>query len=308
MSQDVKSVAIVGTGLVGRSWAVLFAVNGFNTRLYDVNPHAADAALLDIRDMLSDMNVDSESVLARIEATKSFDAALDGVAYVQECAPETVEIKRLVFTQLQTLAAAETILASSCSGIPPDLFMLEGPSPERAIIAHPFSSPHSIPLVEVVPSTRTALKTIKTVYDFLESLGREPILVRKPVHGFGINRIQAAVIAEAISLVRNGVLTPDDADKCLRSGLARRWAFIGPFETMDLNSANGFVEYVRKFGEDYHTTLADMDTQAPWEDATLSKIETEMRRRRPDAEAITLRRRWRDKALAELDDLIDRLA
>lgn len=311
-----RKVAIVGTGMIGGGWIKLFARAGYDVALYDVSEELRRAALMaahaQLRDEFGATLMRSEFQLtngAVVSAAPSLELAVRDVCYVQESIPENVELKQALFEQLDRLAASEVVLASSSSSIPPDRFLLTSRAPERCVVAHPFSPPDAIPLVEVVPSSRTEAATIERTIEILRELKREPITVRRPVVGYAVNRFQALVIAEGLHLVAAGVLSPEDVDKCLKFGLGRRWCFMGPFETMDLNSRHGFKEYVEKFYSScYRPVLDDMYPLASWPEQAIEEVEAWRRAELGSVPALDSRRAWRDATLLWLGKELERVA
>ena len=199
---------------------------------------------------------------------------------------------------MDVLAAPETILGSSCSAIPGSEF-LDLPGRARCLIAHPVSPPYLVPLVELVPTPWTAPETVEATRRLMDEVGQTAILVHKEIDGFVLNRLQAAVINEAMYLVGEGVVTPDDLDKTMRDGLGLRWSFMGPFETMDLNSDRGFEGYTGQYGASYQTLGADLQVARPWRDEALTLIDEDRRARVPAA-GIAERQAWRDRRLMAL--------
>jgi L-gulonate 3-dehydrogenase len=303
-----KAVALVGSGLIGRGWSMLFANAGWDVRYFDEDPTAADRALPAIETNLEALQAagmidDAGAVRARIRFCATLAEAVDGVSYVQESVFENTEVKRSVFRAVSAITGPDVIIASSCSGIPPEDFMEGARHPERCIIAHPFSPPHLIPLVEIVVTRWTSSEVTARTRAIMVSLGRKAVTVHKPVPGFVVNRLQAAVIQEALALVEDGVIDPEDLDACMSQGLGLRWAFIGPFETMDLNAPKGFKNYVDKFGDWYRWILDDMDTKRPWAKAAVERVEAWRRAAYPGEADVTRRRLWRDENLMKLGKL-----
>lgn len=303
-----ESIALVGSGLIGRGWAILFANAGCEVRVYDCDPAAAQRALPAIHDNLEvlekEQMIDSAAALeSRIRFTKTLAAAVEGVRYVQESVVESTQVKGEVFRELGDLTGPETILASSCSSIPPEEFMADVRHPERCLIAHPCSPPHLMPLVEVVTTRWTSPAVLKSTYERLLALGQRPVRVHKPVVGFAINRLQAVLIDAAISLVEEGIIDPEDVDLCMSQGLGLRWAFMGPFETMEMNSARGFKEYVTKYGGAYHGMLNAMRPTPHWNAQAVDRIEAWRRAEYPGEDDVTRRRLWRDQNLMRLAKL-----
>jgi 3-hydroxyacyl-CoA dehydrogenase len=303
-----RSVALIGSGLIGRGWTILFANAGFRVQLYDQSPqaleHAAEAVRANLTLLERERMIDSaEDLMSRVGYCATMAEAVAGAEYVQESVPEDREIKRAVFSELSRLTAPEVILASSCSSIPPAQFLDQARHRERCLIAHPFSPPHLIPLVELVPSPWTSDGALKRTRELMIELGQVPVLIRKPVVGFVVNRLQAAVINEALSLVAEGVIDPVDLDLCMSHGLGRRWTFIGPFETMELNAPRGFKDYATKFGGLYRSVLDTMRVDLPWSKEAIERVETWRRSELPAEADVVGRRLWRDHNLMKLAKL-----
>jgi L-gulonate 3-dehydrogenase len=296
-------IAIIGAGLIGRAWAAVFARAGLPVTLTDREPEALGAAGARIRASLDDLRaaglVDGvDPVLARIGYAASLAEAVDGATYVQECGPEVVNLKRSLFAELDRLTPPETILASSTSGIVASLFDGDMAHPERALVAHPVNPPSLIPLVEVAPSPRTDETTVTRTLALMERAGQAPILVRREIEGFVLNRLQGALLNEALRLFRDGYASAEDIDKAVRDGLGRRWAFMGPLETIDLNAPKGAGDYAARYGGLYTRVDARRDA-APWDEGLIARLVVELRERRP-AEALDARQGWRDRRLMAL--------
>lgn len=245
-------VAIVGTGLVGQSWAMLFARAGWQTRLHDPVPGAAAQALRLCEaglQMLSAHGLCDEpaAAMARITVHTALAEALDGADFVQESGPERIEVKRATFVELDRCAAPDAVLASSTSGLPCSSWSEGLPGRRRCLVGHPVNPPHLIPLVEIVPAPWTADEVVARARHVYGAIGQSPIVLRHEIAGFVLNRLQAALLAEAFRLVRDGIATPADVDACVAQGLGARWSFMGPFETIDLNAPGGLTDYVERF-------------------------------------------------------------
>lgn len=199
---------------------------------------------------------DSRAVLARIKWCGSLEEAVEGAGFVQENGPENVEIKRHIYADLDRLAPAEAILASSTSGIVASLFTenLEGRC--RCVVGHPVNPPHLIPLVEICGAPWTSQEVIDRAHLVYTEIGLVPVIIKKEIAGFALNRIQGAVLAEAFRLVHDGIISADDLDKTMNDGLGLRWSFMGPFETIDLNAPGGIADYCNRY-LDLYRGLAD---------------------------------------------------
>lgn len=278
-------IALVGLGTIGEGWGLAFAAAGHPLRLYDADPARADRAAARIRGAVAD---------AEVAVCADLGQAVAGAAYVQESIAEALAAKAALFAELDRLAAPGAVLASSSSALlPTDIFAgLDGAA--RALVAHPFNPPDLMRAVEIVPSGRTSEATIRQAVALLSSIGQVPLVVRKEIPGYVMNRLQAAVIGEAMHLVAEGVVAPDELDRAFPAALGWRWGFMGPFETMDLNAEGGFDAYVARFGDSYQKLTKTLRVDAPWQPEAIAAV-SEARRRVVPHEALPERRRWRDR-------------
>jgi 3-hydroxyacyl-CoA dehydrogenase len=301
----MAKIAIIGSGLVGRSWAISFARAGHDAFLWDSQPGAAAAAIGYIRQILPDLEANDllrgsapEEVLGRLHLAATVEEALDGAAYAQESTPEDLVIKRQVFAMLDAAAAPGTILASSTSALLPSLFSEGLTGKDRCLVAHPINPPYIIPATEVVPAPWTRADVVDKTAELLRQIGHAPIVMKKELDGFLINRLQGALLHEAFRLVAEGYAGTEDIDACLREGLALRWSFIGPFETIDLNAPGGVRDYVARYGPAF-ARMAEGARPIAWEGAVLDQVEAERRAALP-ATALAARQAWRDRRLMAL--------
>jgi 3-hydroxyacyl-CoA dehydrogenase len=300
----MEKIAIVGAGLIGCAWATVFARAGHPVALYDVSAAALASARDSIGATLDGLykggliSEQPETVLQRITLTPTLADALQGAALVQENVRETVEAKKEIFAELDRLAAADTILASSTSGIPASSFTADLPGRGRCLVGHPINPPSLVPLVELVPAPWTEQSAMDKARALYEGAGQVPITVNREIQGFIVNRLQGALLAEAFRLVEDGYISSADVDKAVKDGLGLRWAFMGPFETIDLNAPGGIRDYCARYGPLY----LDIATQAQpraWEQPLVDKLEAERQQELPPAERAA-RQRWRDERLMKL--------
>ena len=179
---------------------------------------------------------DAGAAAARVRPAASLADALAGATFVQENTPETLESKRATFAELDRLAAPDAILASSTSTIVASVFTENLKGRHRCLVAHPVNPPHLVPLVELVAAPWTAPEIVAKAKALYEAVGQVPIVVKREIEGFILNRLQAVLLSEAFRLVEDGYVTPQDLDKTLKDGLGLRWSFMGPFETIELNA------------------------------------------------------------------------
>ncbi|KUF09974.1 3-hydroxyacyl-CoA dehydrogenase [Pseudoponticoccus marisrubri] len=277
-------IAIVGSGLIGCAWAVSFARGGCDVAMYDATPGVAEAAPARIREMAEEMHgVDMllgatpEDVTGRIRVATDLADALDGVAHVQENVPERLEIKLPVWAELDALAPADAVLASSTSALLPSKFTEELKGRHRCVVAHPINPPSLIPAVEVVPAPWTDAQVVERTATLMERIGQTPIRMQREVDGFLMNRLQGALLQEAFRLVEQGIASPEDVDIGIREGLAPRWALMGPFETIDLNAPGGVRDYVTRYAGIYETMAPSQRDPADWTGPALERVEADRR-------------------------------
>ncbi|CAH1655114.1 3-hydroxyacyl-CoA dehydrogenase [Chelatococcus asaccharovorans] len=300
------SVGIIGTGFIGRAWSVCFARAGHRVSLWDPVPGSAQAARDFIAHMLPDLDrfgllngSAPEDVLGRIHLSSSMAEAVSEVEHVQENAPERLDLKIDLFAQLDALAPKTAVIASSTSALLPSAFTADLAGRNRCIVAHPVNPPHLIPLVEIVPAPWTDGDTIARTEALMREIGQTPVHVRREIDGFVLNRLQAAVLDEAFRLVADGYASAADVDACMRDGLALRWSFMGPFETIDLNAPDGIRDYVARYQAMYRGMTETMRDSADWSGPVLDTIEAERRRQLPQ-EDLKKRQIWRDRQLMAL--------
>lgn len=301
----MADVAIIGCGLIGRAWSISFLRGGNSVALWDAEP----VAMKHLRDSLSDtfdalraqdlLNEETGPLLARLSLCDTPEEAVVGARHVQENTPETLDSKRAVFARLDAAASAETVLASSASGLLPSAIFEGLKHPERCLIAHPINPPYLVPAVEVVPGPHTSRAVLDQTTAFLKSVGQSPIVMEKEVDGFLMNRLQGALLNEAFHLVAEGYASAKDVDICIRDGLALRWAFMGPFETIDLNAPGGVSDYVARYAGMYQKIRDGAVLDLDWAGPVLDKIETD-RRARLHLGDIPERQAWRDRRLMAL--------
>lgn len=300
----MERIAIIGTGLIGRSWAMVFARSGHPVSMWDAEPRAASAAQGIIAERLADLAAEGlladapAAIAARISVAASMEACLDGADFVQENGPERLDPKRAIFAAMDALCPAHVILSSSTSGIPASQFTEALPGRARCLVSHPVNPPYLVPLVELVGAPWTAPETIDRTRRIMAAAGMVPVTAHKETRGFVLNRLQAALVAEAFRLAKAGVMSVEDIDACVKHGLGLRWAFMGPFETCDLNAPGGIPDYADRYGPLLHGLTEEMppyDFDAP----TVAEVDRQRRERLPK-DQVAARSAWRDRELMAL--------
>lgn len=302
----MAKVAIIGTGFIGRAWAISFARAGHEIALWDASAPAPAAALGFIEALLPDLaqydllgGATPAEISGRMRVAPTLEAALDGAEHVQENTPEDLALKREIFARLDAVAGPETVLASSTSAILPSKFTEALAGRARCLVVHPINPPYVIPAAEVVPAPWTDPAVVERVAAFLRAAGHAPIVMKREIDGFVMNRLQGALLEEAFRLVAAGYASTEDVDIGLREGLALRWSFMGPFETIDLNAPAGVRDYAERYQSIYAGIFPTVQWRADWTGPVLDRIEAERRAALP-ATALGERQAWRDRRLMAL--------
>ena len=299
-----KRVAVVGAGRIGRAWAIVFARAGFDVRLHDADNAMLDGAIASIRESLLDLREYGlieepvEQIVARLSAWGNLGDAVQDVDLVQENIAEVVEVKRTLFAELDTLTRADTLLASSTSGLPASTFTEQLAGRARCLVAHPVNPPSLVPLVELCGAPWTAPATIERARATYEAAGQQPVTVTREIPGFLLNRLQGVLLDEALSLYARGYASAADLDTVMRDGLGLRWSFMGPFETIDLNAPGGVPDYATRYGAMYRSFAKD-SVPFDWAPDSVARLDAERREVLPRDE-IENRSRWRDRRLMAL--------
>jgi L-gulonate 3-dehydrogenase len=304
-ASEVRVAAIVGAGVIGTAWAIAFSVAGWQVKLYDVSAIALDAARRTVRARLDDLSaagLSAEEPSAAHERVSFHDdlaSAVAGAILIQECTLEQLASKIEVFDKLDRLAPPNALLASSTSAIAGSQFLTGRGSSPRCFVAHPANPPYLLPIVELCATEQTSPHSIEAARQIYLTAGMAPVLLRREIDGFLLNRLQAAVVGEALQLVAQGYASPEDIDTVMTAGLGLRWAFLGPFATMHLNHPDGFAAYMQMFGETYRRLTTGLMAGEAWPDDLMDIV---ARSRDPGMPASTVReaQAWRDRRLMAL--------
>ncbi|WP_322067308.1 3-hydroxyacyl-CoA dehydrogenase NAD-binding domain-containing protein [Burkholderia ubonensis] len=247
MGKDINRIAIIGTGVIGASWAALFLARGLDVVATDIAPDAEPKlrAFVDAAwPALEQFGLAPGASRSRLQFTANLDEAVIGSDFVQENGPERIDFKKDLYKHLDAILAPDAIIASSSSG----LTMSEIQSacerhPERCVIGHPFNPPHLIPLVEIVGGAKTSRETIERATAFYTRLGKKTIQLNKEVPGHVANRLQAALWREIVHLIAEDVVSVKDADTAVCWGPGLRWGIMGPNMLFHLGGGQGGIEH-----------------------------------------------------------------
>lgn len=302
----MANVAIVGSGFIGRAWAISLARAGHDVRMWDQSPAATGGARDYVAGVLGDLARNDllrgqavDTVLGRIAIVAELAEALAGAAHVQENTPENLEVKRGVFSLIDRLADPQTIIASSTSALLPSKFTDHLQGRHRCLVVHPINPPYLIPAAEVVPAPWTSAEALERTRAFLIDAGHAPLVMKRELDGFIMNRLQGALLEEAFRLVADGYASVEDVDIGIREGLALRWSFMGPFETIDLNAPGGVRDYVERYQSIYSNIFPQMLRRVDWAGEVMKTVESDRRERLP-RENLGERQVWRDRRLMAL--------
>jgi 3-hydroxyacyl-CoA dehydrogenase len=249
-NKPISQVAIIGTGVIGASWAALFLAKGLDVVATDIAPNA-EASLRRFVDAawpaLERLGLAHGASPLRLAFTADLPDAVKGVDLVQENGPERIDFKKQLYGQLDELLPPDVIIASSSSGLTMSEIQSGCPShPERCVIAHPFNPPHLIPLVEIVGGAKTSEETIRRASGFYTALGKRTVRLHKEVPGHVANRLQAALAREVYHLVGEGVVSVADVDTAVCWGPGLRWGIMGQVLLNHLGGGQGGMEHFLK--------------------------------------------------------------
>src|ERR1700727_1411097 len=245
-NKQIRNIAIVGTGVIGASWAALYLARGFNVTATDPAPNAEanlrkfiDAAWKDLTVIGLSPNASRE----HLKFTTDMKKALADADLVQENGPERKDFKIKLFADMDAATPEDSIIASSSSGLTITVMQSACKHQERCVIGHPFNPPHIVPLVEVVAGAKTSPETVERSIAFYTSIGKKPIHVRKEVVGHVANRLQAAIYREVVNLIHLGVVDVADADTAVSWGPGLRWGVMGPSMLFHLAGGEGGIQH-----------------------------------------------------------------
>jgi 3-hydroxyacyl-CoA dehydrogenase len=301
---QAKNIAVIGSGRIGRAWAIVFAKSGFDVTIHDASKAMLDGAIPAIRESVQDLasfdliDESVDTVVSRITPCERLADAVANADLVQENIAEVVEATRALFIELDRLTKPDAILASSTSGLPASMFTEGIDGRARCLVAHPVNPPSLVPLVELCGAPWTSRDTMERARAVYEEARQKPVTVNREISGFLLNRLQGALLDEALSLYEQGYASAADLDTVIRDGLAMRWSFMGPFETIDLNAPGGVADYAARYGGTYKSIAAGR-LPFDWSAETLCKLDAERRAVLP-REQIEERSRWRDRRLMAL--------
>ncbi|KAM3861871.1 lambda-crystallin homolog [Diretmus argenteus] len=311
-SSNEKTITIIGSGLIGRSWAMVFASGGYKVKIYDNQPGQAAKAITEIRKQLSELaeahmlrgKLDATQQLALLSSHDDLAQAVEGAFFIQESVFEEQEAKQSVFKAIERLVEEDVILSSSTSCLLPSNVFSQVQNQSRCIVSHPVNPPYYVKLVELVPHPETSATVMDTTHALMTQVGQVPVCLKKEIDGFALNRVQYAIIAESWRLVQDGIISVKDIDLVMSEGLGMRYAFIGPMETMHLNAPEGLEDYLKRYREGMRRVLNVFGPVPEFSGEAAKHITEEMSELIPsDQQHLSARRERRDQLLMGLAKL-----
>ena len=309
----ITNISCIGAGLIGQGWATQFCSSGYDLVLYDVNAAILETALGQIKSNLMFLEThdllnrgEAAAALKKIKTTCNLAEAVGQADYVQESVFDNYDVKKQIFKEMDALAPDSALLASSSSGLLMTEIQKAVAAPQRCLLAHPYLPVYLMPLVEVVGGRQTSPDALAATCDLMERVGKMPVLLQKEVPGYIVNRLQAALLREAIDLVDSGVASAEEVDKAFRLSLGLRGPLLGPLLRAHL-AGDGIERFFENYSESYRLRWESM---AAWNSipdraagATIKSIEAmEIVHTRSLAEIKT----WRDEMLVKVLKLIHR--
>ena len=308
---EIRKVTCVGAGLIGQGWATLFSSAGLEVILQDVTETVLERSINAVKSNLMFLEAskllergEAHAALKRIKMSTLIGEAVRDADYVQESVPDNYDFKKQVFREMDVAARDQAILASSSSGLLMTEIQKATLKPQRCVLVHPALPVYLLPLVEIVGGERTDRETAAAAYDFMKRLGKTPVLLKREVPGYIINRLQAALLREAIDLVDKGVASAEEVDKAFCTGVGLRDPIIGPFLRIHL-AGDGVERFIENFSQSYRNRWETMETWTSIPSSAVKKIVDGVREmdmvRTKTLEEI---KSWRDEMLVKLLRLI----
>ncbi|MBB3066746.1 3-hydroxyacyl-CoA dehydrogenase NAD-binding domain-containing protein [Limibacillus halophilus] len=248
----IGKAALLGGGVIGGGWAARLLLNGIDVVLFDPDPQAArkmGEVMTNARRAFADLIPEGRPSEGRLTITADLAEAVSGATFIQESAPERLELKQNLFAEVDALAPEDALICSSTSGLLPTELQAKMKRPERLLVAHPFNPVYLLPLVELVGGEKTAPEAIERAKTLYVSLGMKPLHVRREIEAFIADRLMEALWREALWLVKDGIASAEEIDDAIRYGCGLRWAQMGTFQVFNIAGGEaGMRHFMAQFG------------------------------------------------------------
>ena len=275
--QSVERVTSIGAGPIGAGWAASFLARGYKVSCYihDDSEEASLRALIENAwTSLASLGLSAGATLANLSCSSDLELAVDGAQFIQESAPENLQLKQDLYRKLGEIVPANVVIASSTSGLPMTDIQASCSSPQRTVVGHPFNPPYLLPLVEIVAGKETSPEALEWLVDFYKSAGKAPLVLKKEIPGFIATRLQEAIWREALHMIANDEASVEDIDFAIVNGPGPRWAMMGPCLTYHIGGGEGGMEYcLEQFGPALKLPWSRMDAPELTEDLKNRLIE-----------------------------------
>ena len=275
--RQVRNVTCIGAGPIGAGWSASFLARGYRVTAY-LHDMAEEASLRSLIDnawiSLESLGLAEGASRDRLHCTSNLEEAVADAEFVQESAPENLELKQHLYKRLGELVPENIVIASSTSGLPMTDIQAKCQSPQRTVVGHPFNPPYLLPLVEVVGGDKTDPQAVQWLMDFYRLAGKAPLALSKEIPGFIATRLQEAMWREVLHMVDNGEATPEQIDFAIVNGPGPRWAMMGPCLTYHIGGGEGGMAYcLDQFGP---------SLKLPWTRLVAPELTDELRNRLKD--------------------------
>ncbi len=239
-------VTVVGAGTIGSSWAALFLAHGLPVCVYDVRPDIAEVISERFQQMtatLTELGLPTHGLTQRLSFESDLERAVAEAEVIQESGPEDLAAKQDLHARIERACPAGALRMSSSSALPASDIGLGLARPNRLLVAHPFTPPLVVPLVEIAPGPQTDPEAVQEAVDFFTALGKAPVVLKKESKEFVVNRLQHALFREAIRIVQEGIVDPVELDTAVMNSVGSRWAAGGPFLSFHLGGGPGGIAH-----------------------------------------------------------------
>ena len=304
---SIRKIGVIGAGLIGSGWASRCIARGHNVVVYDPSSQGESVLLSHIENAwyaLEKLGFNRQTS-GKVKFTDDLEEVASSCSFIQESAPENINLKRTLHQEIDKYAAEDVIIASSSSGLLPSEIQAVTRHPERVLIGHPFNPVYILPLVEIVRGGQTSEQLAQQAAEFYRSIGMHPLMVRKEIEGYVSDRLQEAVWREALHMISDGVASTQDIDDAIIYGPGLRWAIMGVCLTFHLaGGEQGMKHMLEQFGPALQLPWTHL--KAPELNETLINRMVEGTQSQAENHSIPELERLRDNCLIDILEVLSR--